>query len=92
MFVLRLVQKLFMLTKVVVVDIDVLAILFTRSQYFRGLFQSGMKETKQSSLKFEAPFESFLEIVRYLYKDSPSLTGENAVNVMILSDEYGINR
>eukprot|EP00029_Vermamoeba_vermiformis_P010522 TRINITY_DN553_c0_g2_i1.p1 TRINITY_DN553_c0_g2~~TRINITY_DN553_c0_g2_i1.p1 ORF type:complete len:701 (-),score=114.21 TRINITY_DN553_c0_g2_i1:768-2870(-) len=69
-------------------------ILSSRCEYFRGLFDLGMKESKQNTMHItEWSFESFKIMLQFLYSDQlEDVTGENALEVLQLATTYLIQR
>ncbi len=69
-------------------------ILSSRCEYFRGLFDLGMKESKQDTMHIsEWSMESFRVMLEFLYSDQlSSVTGENALEVLQLATTYLIQR
>ncbi len=58
------------------------------------MFTSGMKEATNFSVSsFEnVPFDAMLETFRYLYTENPNISGENAVNLLILANDFALGR
>ncbi len=69
-------------------------ILSSRCEYFRGLFDLGMKESKQNTMHItDWSYESFKIMLQFLYSDQlEDVTGENALEVLQIATTYLIQR
>ncbi|KAJ5078351.1 pep-cterm sorting domain-containing protein [Anaeramoeba ignava] len=68
------------------------SILSTRSQYFKSLFNSKMKEYQENKLILKDFSNSILSsILNYLYSGKIEINSENAVEILMFSSKYLID-
>jgi len=71
-------------------------VLVARCPHFKSLLlTSGMIETRQANILLEnvqASAASFRDFLKYLYTDQVQLDEENAVELLLLADESGVQR
>jgi len=69
-------------------------ILAARCRKFSGMFQNGMKESRQNEIKVGCTDSKlFLALLEYIYADTVELsTPDMAMQLMILADEYLLPR
>ncbi|KAJ5070473.1 pep-cterm sorting domain-containing protein [Anaeramoeba ignava] len=65
------------------------SILSSRSQYFKSMFHSKMKEYQENKIIFQdVSKEAFSIVLQYLYTGKCNLNLENAVEILIFSSKY----
>ncbi|KAJ5077468.1 btb-domain-containing protein [Anaeramoeba ignava] len=68
------------------------SILSSRSQYFKSLFKSKMKEYQENKLILKDVSSSILfPILNYLYSGKIKINSENAIQILIFSSKYLID-
>lgn len=56
-----------------------------RSSYFKTMFASGMQESQNKEIELQdVRFKTMLAILEYLYSGNISLSGSNAVDIMLV--------
>lgn len=69
------------------------AILSRRCAYFGTMFRSGLRESSQLSIPINnARYEVFRLLLQWLYTDKISIDVEQALELYILADMYGLRR
>lgn len=66
-------------------------ILGVRSEYFKKLFKSQMKDSTSNTLHFDHPPEYFEVVLYYFYTGQYNVTPENTMGVLKICDELQIN-
>jgi len=68
-------------------------ILQVRSDHFRTMFASGMKESQADEIEIkDCPCEIFLDMLKFIYTDDIELTDKNCVPLLELANFYKIDR
>ncbi|KAJ5073843.1 btb/poz domain-containing protein [Anaeramoeba ignava] len=68
------------------------SILSSRSEYFKSLFDSKMKENKENKLILkDVPSSILFSILNYFYSGKIEINLENAIQILIFSSKYLIN-
>ena len=69
------------------------ALLATRSDHFRAMFTSGMRESREHQIEIkDIRYDIFLDIVQYLYIDAVEICSENVIELYMTADLYGIDK
>jgi len=67
-------------------------LLSSNCTYFAGMFNTSMKESKQLVVEIsDIPPTVFLEVIRFLYGGSVHLTTENCIDILQVSDIFGLD-
>jgi len=68
-------------------------VLAARCAYFRGMFESGMKEATQSEVAIDdISYEVFLALLEHLYTDRVEIASESALELFAAADFLGIEQ
>eukprot|EP01120_Amphizonella_sp_Union-15-10_P007828 TRINITY_DN2691_c0_g1_i4.p1 TRINITY_DN2691_c0_g1~~TRINITY_DN2691_c0_g1_i4.p1 ORF type:complete len:458 (-),score=91.86 TRINITY_DN2691_c0_g1_i4:95-1468(-) len=68
-------------------------ILQMRSEHFRAMFASGMRESQAEEIEIkECSKEIFLDLLKFIYTDNILLTEKNCVPLLELSNYYKLDR
>lgn len=60
-----------------------------RCEYYRALWTKDWKESKSVTLEIEdCAYDSFMALLKHIYAGIIELTGENAMDLLALSDRY----
>jgi len=66
-------------------------VLAARCAYFRGMFESGMKDAASQTVALdEIPYPIFMALLEYLYVDSVDVTSELALPLFAAADFLGV--
>ena len=64
-------------------------ILMQQSEYFRAMFRSNMRESKENQVEIEDCSKAvFLLLMEYLYTNTVDVDAEHAVKLYVISDRY----
>jgi hypothetical protein len=67
------------------------ALLGLRSEYFKTLFSSGMRDSSASEIFIpNVKYETFLEVLRYVYTGQVTVTSETAIGLLEASNFYKV--
>ena len=67
-------------------------LLIGRSEYFRAMFRSNMRESRENEVKVEGcSKDSFLLLLEYLYIGAVDVGMDHALELYVLADRYQVN-
>jgi protein-L-isoaspartate(D-aspartate) O-methyltransferase len=68
-------------------------VLSFRSEHFQKMFSSGMVESKATEMTItDFNYDTFLEFVKFLYTDNCTITADNCMQLLELSNYYKVDR
>jgi RCC1 and BTB domain-containing protein len=69
------------------------AILAARSEHFRAMFSSGMRESNSDTIPIaNTRYDIFLALLRYIYTDRVDLSAEDAAELYMTAEMYRLDR